>query len=37
MQVSAKSKLGDPLEHQKEALIHLIHVQEGPSSLLFGP
>ena len=25
MQVSVKAELGDPLEHQEEALIHLIH------------
>jgi hypothetical protein len=31
------AKLGDLLEHQEEALIHLIHVQKGPSSSLFEP
>lgn len=34
---SVKAKLENPLEHQKKALVHLIHVQEGPSPLLFGP
>ena len=29
VQVSTKAKLRDPLEHQEEALIYLIHVQEG--------
>jgi hypothetical protein len=37
VQVSAKVELGDPLEHQEEALVHLIHVQEGPNSPLFWP
>jgi hypothetical protein len=31
------AKLGDLLEHQEEALVHLIHVQKGPSSSLFEP
>ena len=35
--VSAKNELGDPLEHQEEALVHLIHVQKGPNPPLFGP
>jgi len=29
-QVSAKNELGDLLEHQEEALVHLILVQKGP-------
>jgi len=28
VQVSTKAKLRDPLEHQEEALVYLIHVQE---------
>jgi hypothetical protein len=25
------------LEYQEEALVHLIHVQEGPNTIFFGP
>jgi hypothetical protein len=25
------------LEYQEEALVHLIHMQEGPNPTLFGP
>jgi len=35
--VSTKSDLKDPLGYQEEALIHLIHVQEGPNPILFRP
>jgi hypothetical protein len=35
MQVLAMTELGDCLEHQEKALIHLIHVQEGPNPSLF--
>jgi hypothetical protein len=35
VQVSVKAELGDPLKHQEEALIHLVHVQEGPNPSLF--
>ena len=37
LKVSTKSNLKGPLEYQKEALIHLIHVQEGPNPTSFGP
>jgi len=37
VQVSAKAKHGDLLEHQEEALVHLIHVQEIPNLPLFWP
>ena len=37
VEVSAKTELGDPLKHQEETLIHLIHVQKGPNPPLFGP
>jgi hypothetical protein len=37
VQISAKIELRNPLEHQEEALIHLIHVQEGPNQPLFRP
>ena len=36
VQVSAKTEPGDSLEHQKEALVHLIHMQDGPNPHLFG-
>jgi hypothetical protein len=36
MQVSTNTELKDPMEHQEEALIHLIHVKEGPKPSLFG-
>jgi len=36
VQVSAKAKIRDPLEHKKEALIHLILVQKGLNPPLFG-
>jgi len=35
--VSSKAELWDPLKHQEEVLIHIIHVQEGPNPPLFGP
>jgi hypothetical protein len=35
MQVLAMVELGDRLEYQEVALIHLIHVQEGPNPSLF--
>jgi hypothetical protein len=34
-QVSAKEEIRDPLEHQEEVLVYLIHVQEGPNPTLF--
>ena len=37
VQVSAKAEVEDSLEHQEEALIYLIHMQEGPNPPLFGP
>jgi len=37
LQVSIKANKEDPLEHQKEALVHLIQVQEGSNPTLFGP
>jgi hypothetical protein len=36
VQVSAKAELGNPLEHQDKALLHLIYVQEGLNPPLFG-
>jgi hypothetical protein len=35
LQVSTKVNIGDPLEHQKEAIVHLIQVQEGFNPTLF--
>ena len=37
VQVSTKVEVRDPLEHQEDALVHLIHMQEGPNTPLFGP
>jgi hypothetical protein len=37
LKVSTKSKLKGPLEYQKEVVVHLIHVQEGSNTTLFGP
>jgi hypothetical protein len=37
LNVSTKSELKGPLEYQKETLVHLIHVQEGSKTTLFGP
>jgi len=37
LNVSTKSKLKRPLEYQEEILVHLIHVQKGSSTTLFGP
>jgi hypothetical protein len=37
VQVSAKTKHGDLLEHQEEVLVHLFHVQEVPNPPLFWP
>ena len=37
LNVSTKSKLKGPLEYQEETLVHLIHVQEGSNTTLFGP
>jgi hypothetical protein len=36
LQVLIKANKEDPLEHQKEALVHLIQVQEGSNPTLFG-
>jgi hypothetical protein len=37
LNVSTKSELKGPLEYQEEILVHLIHVQEGSNTTLFGP
>ena len=37
LQVLIKANKEDPLEHQKEALVHLIQVQEGSNPTLFEP
>jgi hypothetical protein len=37
LNVSTKSELKDLLEYQEENLVHLIHVQEGSNTTLFGP
>jgi hypothetical protein len=37
LNVSTKSELKVPLEYQEETLVHLIHVQEGSNTTLFGP
>ena len=37
VQVSTKTELGDLLKYQNETLEHLIHMQEGLNSPLFGP
>jgi len=37
LNVSTKSELKGPLVYQEEALVHLIHLQEGPNTTLFGP
>jgi len=37
LKVSTMLELKDPLEYQEEALVHLIHVREGPNTTLFGP
>jgi len=37
LNVSTKSELKGPLEYQGETLEHLIHVQEGSNTTLFGP
>jgi len=37
LNVSTKSELKGPLEYQEEILVHLIHVQEGSKTTLFGP
>jgi len=37
LNVSTKSELKGPLEYQEETLVHLIHVQEGSNTTLFGP
>jgi hypothetical protein len=36
LKVFTKSELKGPLEYQEEAIVHLIHVQEGPNITLFG-
>jgi len=36
LNVSTKSELKGPLEYQEETLVHLIHVQEGSNTTLFG-
>jgi hypothetical protein len=37
LKVSTKSDLKGPLVYQEEALVHLIHIQEGPDPILFRP
>jgi hypothetical protein len=37
LKVSTKSDFKGLLEYQKEALVHLIYVQEGPNPIFFGP
>jgi hypothetical protein len=37
LSVSTKSELKGPSEYQEETLAHLIHVQEGSNTTLFGP
>jgi hypothetical protein len=37
LNVSTKSELKGPLEYQEKTLVHLIHVQEGFNTTLFGP
>jgi len=37
LKVSTESELKSPLKYQEEALVHLIHVQDEPSTTLFGP
>jgi hypothetical protein len=37
VQVSAKAEVEDSLEHQEQALVYLIHMQEGLNPPLFGP
>jgi len=37
LMVSTKSELKGPLEYQEEALVHLIHMQEGSNTTLFRP
>ena len=37
LKVSTKSELKGSLEYQEEILAHLIHVQDGSNTTLFGP
>jgi hypothetical protein len=37
LKVSTKLDLKGPLEYLEEALVHLIHIQEGTNPTLFGP
>ena len=37
LKVATKSELQGPLEYQEETLVHLIHVEEGSNTTLFGP
>ena len=37
LKVSTKLELKGPLEYQEETLVHLIYVQEGSKTTLFGP
>ena len=37
LKVATKSELQGPLEYQEETLIHLIHLEEGSNTTLFGP
>ena len=37
LKVATRSELQGPLEYQDETLVHLIHVEEGSNTILFGP
>ena len=37
LKLSTRSGLQGPLEYQEETLVHLIHVEEGSNTTLFGP
>jgi len=37
LNVSTKSKFKGPVGYQEETLVHLIHMQEGSNTTLFGP
>jgi hypothetical protein len=37
VEVLSNDELRDPLKHQEDVLVHLIHVQKGPNPPLFGP
>ena len=37
LKVATRSELQGPLEYQEETLVHLIHLEEGSNTTLFGP